>query len=967
MTKIKYSYDSNNNLIAVEYPLGRNVCYEYNNHLLVKETDPGGNNIYWAYNKSHRCIKTWRDGGILFRDLAFDDYKKSVKATNSLGFTTVYRCDDKNNVVSKTDPLGETIQNAYDEHGNLMGSTDGGAGNQEVSFFDENTNCLTETNSKGVSIRYYFNDRNSLVRVADDDGNEWLKDYDDQGRVIRSAAPEGVEWKFEYAPQGYVRKAVNPLGHSIYQERSADGRVIKLKDDLGAIIKNAYDREGNLVSITNAEGRKTRFVYDEAGRLISIISHDGNVRKSEYDANNNLIASIDEMGQTFHYEYDIGGKPIKETSPLGRSLSLEYDTEQQLVGLRNWKGEKATISNDPIGRPLEANLFDGRVQRYEYDSASNLIAVSNTSGDRTAFEYEVGELTKKVFPDGKEIQYDFRDGFLRFASNGDSSISREFDSRLRLIKEECGNWSITYTYDAMDNLTRVEDCFGHVVSYSYDQRRRVTHMYDSQIGTYKFTYNLLDLLVELRLPNDFSQEMEYDEHDRLKKISVIDPSGKEILRRGFDYDVLDRLIRQVVQQKGLRESTTSEYRYNPLHQLTQVIRNGSIVDWYEYDPNGNIVRCADFDSIEIGSGNQLLKAGGIRFEYDREGNLVDRHQFDETVRYYYNSGGELVKILHPDDSVTEFRYDPVGRRVGKIHNGKETRYYWNNDTLCREEYDEGAKQYLFLPSSFIPIGITSNEQSYYVLFDQIATPTELLDSSGQIAWSRNANVWGQDVSDSRESNLCPLRFQGQYRDRETKLHYNYFRYYAPDIARYITQDPIGLSGGANFYRYVTNPLTWVDPFALFEIVLKARCDWNDEQIKDFKKKVKRYNEAIEEKQDQGQEGITISPCPRGGSAKKLYEKCENPKGNPKKKSPKDGGKAVDCKDDIDHIIDCQMGGAQNYPDVCKNLVPVNASVNRSIGSQISNQIKGRAGQVLEGVGIGERECPDKTPRTPACT
>ncbi|GAB0063566.1 hypothetical protein IBA8401_45980 [Pseudomonas syringae] len=59
-----------------------------------------------------------------------------------------------------------------------------------------------------------------------------------------------------------------------------------------------------------------------------------------------------------------------------------------------------------------------------------------------------------------------------------------------------------------------------------------------------------------------------------------------------------------------------------------------------------------------------------------------------------------------------------------------------------------------------------------------------------------------------------LRFQGQYFDVETGLHYNTFRYYDPEIGRFITQDPIGLSGGDNLYQYAPNPNGWVDPFGL---------------------------------------------------------------------------------------------------------------------------------------------------------
>lgn len=60
----------------------------------------------------------------------------------------------------------------------------------------------------------------------------------------------------------------------------------------------------------------------------------------------------------------------------------------------------------------------------------------------------------------------------------------------------------------------------------------------------------------------------------------------------------------------------------------------------------------------------------------------------------------------------------------------------------------------------------------------------------------------------------PVRFQGQYFDQETGLHYNRYRYYVPDTAQFLTQDPVGLCGGVNFYQYAANPTSWVDPLGL---------------------------------------------------------------------------------------------------------------------------------------------------------
>ena len=64
---------------------------------------------------------------------------------------------------------------------------------------------------------------------------------------------------------------------------------------------------------------------------------------------------------------------------------------------------------------------------------------------------------------------------------------------------------------------------------------------------------------------------------------------------------------------------------------------------------------------------------------------------------------------------------------------------------------------------------------------------------------------------------APLRFQGQYFDAESGLHYNRHRYYQPETGRFLTPDPIKLAGGLNNYQYVPNPLNWVDPLGLASI------------------------------------------------------------------------------------------------------------------------------------------------------
>ncbi|MFQ6553050.1 RHS repeat-associated core domain-containing protein [Aestuariibius insulae] len=59
-----------------------------------------------------------------------------------------------------------------------------------------------------------------------------------------------------------------------------------------------------------------------------------------------------------------------------------------------------------------------------------------------------------------------------------------------------------------------------------------------------------------------------------------------------------------------------------------------------------------------------------------------------------------------------------------------------------------------------------------------------------------------------------MRFQGQWEDEESGLHYNRFRYYDPEATQYLSPGPIGLAGGVRPQGYVADPNGWVDPLGL---------------------------------------------------------------------------------------------------------------------------------------------------------
>lgn len=111
-------------------------------------------------------------------------------------------------------------------------------------------------------------------------------------------------------------------------------------------------------------------------------------------------------------------------------------------------------------------------------------------------------------------------------------------------------------------------------------------------------------------------------------------------------------------------------------------------------------------------------------------------------------------------------------------------------------------------------------QVYYVYSDQINTPKEITNSAGVKVWQGDSEPFGANPPVENPAGqgqfTYNLRFPGQYFDRETGLHYNYYRDYDPQTGRYVQSDPVGLEGGINTYGYVAgNPLSYADPTGRF--------------------------------------------------------------------------------------------------------------------------------------------------------
>ncbi|EFP2429299.1 RHS repeat protein [Escherichia coli] len=99
--------------------------------------------------------------------------------------------------------------------------------------------------------------------------------------------------------------------------------------------------------------------------------------------------------------------------------------------------------------------------------------------------------------------------------------------------------------------------------------------------------------------------------------------------------------------------------------------------------------------------------------------------------------------------------------------------------------------------------------------DHRGLPLALASTEGTTAWYAEYDEWGNLLNEENPHQLQQLiRLPGQQYDEESGLYYNRHRYYDPLQGRYITQDPIGLKGGWNFYQYPLNRISNIDPLGL---------------------------------------------------------------------------------------------------------------------------------------------------------
>ncbi|VAE43925.1 Rhs family protein [Enterobacter hormaechei] len=427
-------------------------------------------------------------------------------------------------------------------------------------------------------------------------------------------------------------------------------------------------------------------------------------------------------------------------------------------------------------------------------------------------------------------------------------IAYRHDAAGRVLSESGINGAVGYEWDALSNLTGLTLPGGQKLAW--------LHYGSGHVSAIRFGQQLV---------TEFTRDRLHREVRRIQgareQLRQYDSLGRRTLQRSeLSTDVtlpeqalLERLYRYTARGElsGVSDTLRGEvdYGYDAEGRLLKhyEARQGHSRAQFSYDAADNL---AASDAAAPVTDNRLQHWQALFMKYDHWGNLVSRRNGLYEQHYAYDAENRLVSArgTGPEGRFeARYHYDALGRRTRKIvtttHGTTDTRFLWQGYRLLQEQQESGlCSTYLYDPNeAWSPLARVdhlrdqSSGEIYWFNTDLNGAPLEVTDERSAVRWSGQYGSFGevrhQSEGFSRLVNRTamahqPLRYAGQYADGETGLHYNLFRYYDPQVGRFIVQDPIGLNGGWNLYQYAPNPLGWIDPLSL-------KCSHSSKNPKEF--------------------------------------------------------------------------------------------------------------------------------------
>ncbi|MBZ3910426.1 putative T7SS-secreted protein [Streptomyces acidiscabies] len=844
-----YSY-TDGNLTGVVNSSGLPLRFTYDEAGRVTSwTDTNDRGYAYEYDDQDRCIAETGEAGHMALRVTYDDTDpetglRVTTTTTGEGHTRRFLINDIFQVVADIDPLGAVTRYRRDRYNRLLSHTDP-LGHVTSFTYDEQGNPTSVVRPDGRETRAEYDAPGLPVKLVSPDGSVLRQTYDSRGNRTSLTTPNGRTTHFTYDEAGHLTTVTDPHGHTTTIVPDRAGLPLRVTDPLGATTHYTRDPHGRPTTITDPTGAATHLEWTTEGHLSRRTAADGTSESWTYDGEGNCTAHTDQLGGVSRFEYTHFDLLTARTGPDGVRYEFDHDTELRLTKVTNPQGLTWSYAYDAAGNLTTETDFDDRVLTYTYDPAGRLTSRTNTLGTTVTFERNpLGQVTcKDVAGQVATYAYDLTDN-LALATGPDGTTLTILRDRFgRVHSETVDSRTITYTYDDLGRRTGRTTPTGATTTWSYDAAGRRTNMLASG-RSIDFTYDDAGRELTRHIGESVTLAHTFDQLGRLATQSVTGATGLPVQHRSYTYRADGNLT-------GIDDQLTGSRRFD-LDATGRVtaVHAANWTETYAYDAAGNQTR-ATWPATHPGheatgdrtyTGTRITRAGQVRYEHDALGRVTLRQKArlsrkPDTWRYAWDPEDRLTSVTTPDGTRWRYTYDPLGRRTAKLRLSSDSEaivervdFTWDGTTLCEQTttspdlpnpvtttWDHRGLHPIAQTERITAADAPQEEidsRFFAIVTDLVGAPTELIGEQGEIAWATRSTLWGTTAWGANSTAFTPLRFPGQYYDPETRLHYNFFRHYDPENARYLTPDPLGLAAAVNPVTYVDNPHTWGDPLGL---------------------------------------------------------------------------------------------------------------------------------------------------------